>query len=53
MFKFKNQFLIDMIHLPPLFGMEGLPGIEYCIDKTKKDLENLEKTGFDWYTYRK
>lgn len=47
MFKFKNKFLIGMIHLPPLFGMEGFPGIDYCIDKAKKDLENLEKAGFD------
>ena len=47
MFKFKNKFLIGMIHLSPLFGMEGFPGIDYCIDKAKKDLENLEKAGFD------
>lgn len=45
---FKNKkFLIGMIHLPPLLGIEGFKDLNYCINKSLNDLEALEKAGFD------
>lgn len=42
-----KKLLIGMIHLPPMLGFEGFPGIDYCIEKSLHDLEALEKAGFD------
>ena len=39
--------MIGMIHLPPLPGFEGCPGVDGLIEHALRDLETLESCGFD------
>lgn len=45
--KLYKNFLIGMIHLPPLLSYEKFWGMEKTINKALSDLENLQKAGFD------
>ena len=52
MTRFEKRFrtkpvLIGMIHLPPLPGFDGCPGIDALIAHALRDLETLEACGFD------
>jgi membrane complex biogenesis BtpA family protein len=47
MLKNNKNILIGMVHLPPLLGLDGFPGINECIDKALKDLDSLQNAGFD------
>lgn len=42
-----NKMMIGMLHLPPLIGYPTFPGMDEVIVKSLKDLETLEKAGFD------
>ena len=39
--------MIGMIHLPPLPGFDGCPGIDALVAHALRDLETLEACGFD------
>jgi membrane complex biogenesis BtpA family protein len=39
--------MIGMIHLPPLPGFDGCPGVDGLIEHALRDLETLEDCGFD------
>ena len=43
----EKNILIGMIHLPPLLGLAGFPGMARVIDKALADLGALQKAGFD------
>jgi predicted TIM-barrel enzyme len=43
----RHPIMIGMIHLPPLPGFAGCPGIDQLIEHALRDLETLEACGFD------
>lgn len=47
LFKKEKNILIGVIHLPPLLSIEGFPGMQKVIKKALKDLDALERAGFD------
>lgn len=49
MIKFKNNknILIGALHLPPLLGYPGFPGLDVAFENAKIDLEVFQNSGFD------